>query len=68
MGCPNKDRIKLDTMHAYYDAQLAALGDIRILTAYRAVDGESLIYICDTISSRQHHFIAGQDPSKNSLF
>ena len=54
-------------MYAYYDAQLAALGDIKTLTAYHAVDGESLIYIRDTISSRQHDFIAGQDPSKNSL-
>ena len=64
VGCPNKDRIKLGTMYAYYDAQLAALRDIRTLTVYRAVDGESLIYIRDTISSKQHR----QDPSKNSLF
>ena len=55
-------------MYAYYDVQLAALGDIRTSTAHRAVDGESLIDIRDTISSRQHDFITGQDPSKNTLF
>lgn len=55
-------------MYAYYDVQLVALGDIRTSTAHRAVDRESLIDIRGTISSRQHDFIAGWDPSKNSLF